>query len=236
MNSTGAAPQDNSEVWSEIGHELRGPLTGILAFADALQYEVFGPLTPGQKQALLSIRESAQRQTDLVADLMDLRRLETGILSLTPVSCRLSETLEQSLGKAAELLSSRSVHLSSEIVPENLSACVDAKRLEQIVTHLVMAGLRAADTQGVAHLTIRPASAFAGISLTFLVAPPGGLPTRPETGPSDAAVEQRLRKLGPVGLLLLKALLALHGGELVTQEIPAGCLSLTASLPCALCQ
>ncbi len=216
------------ELLTEIGHELRSPLTSILAFADALHDEVFGPLNEGQKRALLSIRECVQRQTAQIADVIGLRRLEAGISPLNPEPCRLSEAVDHAMGTVGVVVSSRRVCLTFEIVPEDLEVRMDAKRLGQVVTHLLNAGVLAADVEGVVRLSV---DGTAGLSLKVVVAPPGCEPVPPEPGPSDAAVEKRLRKLGPTGLALLKTILGQHGGTLVVQESAEGCISLSASLP-----
>ena len=227
--STECTGSSTDELLTDIGHELRSPLTSILAFADALHDEVFGPLNEGQKQALLSIRECVQRQTAQIADVIDLRRLEAGISPLNPVPCRLSEAVDHAMSKGRELVRSRRVRLTTEIMPEDLEVHMDAKRLGQMVTHLLNAGVLAADVEGVVRFSV---DGTAGLSLQVVVAPPGCEPVPPEPGPSDAAVEKRLRKLGPVGLALLQTILAQHGGTLVCQESAEGCICLSASLPC----
>ena len=228
---------EQDDLLAEIGHELRGPLTGIRALTDALSDEVFGPLDAGQKQALGLIRDSVKRQTDLIADLIDLRRLETGAGSLSPVQCQADEAVALAMGKVAELVKARKVSLATEIVPAGLKVWVDSRRIGQIITQFLAAGILAADMNGVAWLLISPLTGHQGLRLQLVVAPPG-TENQPkiddwEAGISDPAVERRIRKLGPTGLLLLRAILALHDGTLMIRETEAGCLLLVASLPLA---
>lgn len=217
------------ELLADMGHELRSPLTSILALADALHDEIFGPLNEGQKQALLLIRDCVRRQTSLIADVIDLRRLEEGVHSLNPVPGRMDETVDRIMVKMDDdTVRARGVHLSREIMPANLSVCMDAKRLAQIVNHLLTAGVLAADREGVVRLSI---DGTAGLRLELTVAPPGCEPVKPGPGPSDAAVERSLRKLYPTGLTLLQKVLELYGGDLAFQQSAEGHISLVASLP-----
>ena len=226
---------EQDDLQAEIGHELRGPLTGIQALADALSDEVFGPLDAGQKQALGLIRDGVKRQTGLIADLIDLRRLEMGAGSLSPVQCQVDEVVALASANVAELVKARKVSLVTEIAPAGLKVRVDSRRFGQIVTHLLAAGILAADMNGVAWLLMGPLTGHQGLRLQLVVAPPG-IETQPKIDDSDAmtsdpAVERRIRKLGPTGLLLLRAILALHEGTLVIRETGEGCLLLVASLP-----
>jgi len=226
--ATECPASSTDELLADIGHELRSPLTSILAFADALHDEVFGPLNEGQKQALLSIRECVQRETGLIADMIDLRRLEAGTGSLNPVPCRVREVVDRVLGQVSGLVADRRVDLAAAIVPEDLEVHLDARRLEQMVTQLLITGVLAADVESMVRLWI---DGTVGFALTVEVMPPGYDSDPAWTGASNADVEQRLRKLKPIGLALLRAILGLHGGSLLAQEGAQGCISLTTYLP-----
>ncbi|MDB6137177.1 MAG: hypothetical protein JWO94_249 [Verrucomicrobiaceae bacterium] len=223
------------EWLAEAGHELRNPLTSILAFADALHDEVFGPLNEAQKQGLLTIKDCVQKETLLIADLIDLRKLEAGLAPLRPGECRVAEVAEVVMAKMAEQVKSRSVQLSTGSCSVDLRVAVDAVRLGQVITHLLMAGILAADVNGSVRLSISALTGRAGLCLQVGVIPPHGEPAEGvPSGPSDADVEKAVRKLSPVGQMLLKAILAQHGGSLAYHNGEAGGLCLLAVLPCGL--
>lgn len=66
-----------SEFVAAVSHDLRSPLTTILGYVDLM--ERAGPVTPQQKEFILRIQNSVGSITALVADLLDLGKIESGI-------------------------------------------------------------------------------------------------------------------------------------------------------------
>jgi signal transduction histidine kinase len=62
------------EFLASMSHELRTPLTGILGRAEALEEEIYGPVTAEQVTALHSIGESGQHLLTLINDILDLSK------------------------------------------------------------------------------------------------------------------------------------------------------------------
>lgn len=222
-----SAPSSQAAVLAEIGHELRNPLTSILAYADALHDEVFGPLSAGQKQALLSISYCVRRQTGLIDDLLDLRRLEAG--SFKAVPCRMDEIAEHARGKVADLAKSRPVHFAISVDPEGAVVLADTRSLKQAVTQLLTAGMVAVEKHGSVRLSV---TLDQGLRFQLLALPPGvELTAPPAAGATDPAIERRLRKLCPTGFALLEWIFGVSGAALVFEGTAEGCLRASAFLP-----
>ena len=230
-------PGRQEELLAEIGHELRSPLSSILAFADALNDEVFGPLNPAQKKSLTTIRECVQRQNRNIAELIDLRKFECGLHTLTMGPCPVAEAMAKAVASQAELTQSRKVQLVSEVIPPSLVVRADPQRFDQLASQLLKAGLSAADKEAAVSFTIHDGGPPHGLCLTVIVAQPDvamdslALPTTTQT---DSAIEQRLCKLSPIGFSLVRHIIAAHGGSLACWETPEGTLCLSAHLPQAL--
>src|SRR5205085_11810792 len=73
-----------SEFLAMVSHELRTPLTAIIGYSRLLMRQVHGPLTPKQTEHQEAIFRSAQRLTDLINELLDVSRLESGRVEPTP--------------------------------------------------------------------------------------------------------------------------------------------------------
>src|SRR3546814_6132911 len=65
-----------------MSHELRTPLNAIIGFSEMLAAGYIGDLTPRQQEYADHIRQSGQHLLQLVSDILDLSRLETGRLEL----------------------------------------------------------------------------------------------------------------------------------------------------------
>jgi signal transduction histidine kinase len=72
------------EFLASMSHELRTPLNTILGLSEALQEQVYGPLSEKQLRALHSIEESGRHLLALINDILDVSKIEAGQLSSSP--------------------------------------------------------------------------------------------------------------------------------------------------------
>lgn len=124
------------EFVAMVSHELRTPLTSIRAFAEILRDS---DQLPGEKRQhfLGVIVHESQRLSRLIEEILDLARLESGRLTLNPVSLDLTALARQSINAVAHLHEERGVVLdiSLEIGPAMIVG--DQDRLEQVIINLL---------------------------------------------------------------------------------------------------
>ena len=137
------------ELWANISHELKSPLTGIVGLSSLLQEQKLGSLNERQLHYAQLIYRNGRKLMGIVSDLLDLTNLATGKLKLNlePVEienlCR--QTYEQVLTKLASKVklaahqtqdySNRSFQLTIE--PNLNQAIADRLRLNQILACLL---------------------------------------------------------------------------------------------------
>jgi signal transduction histidine kinase len=127
----------HSAFFSTAVHELRLPMTSIKGYADLLLKELAGPLTENQRRFLGVIRGNIDRLANLVSDLLEHARLETGRLRLRIEPVSLSEALEEALRRVRHEIEARGHRLSVEL-PEGLpSMAADRERLEGILAKVL---------------------------------------------------------------------------------------------------
>lgn len=126
-----------SQFLSHCSHELRTPLTSIKGFTENLLHGMVGPLAERQHLYLTRISANANRLTRMIADLLDLSRIEAGTIRLAYQSVFLPDLLEEVTQELLPLTQSKSQLLTVEITGERLSVRGDQDRLHQIVTNLV---------------------------------------------------------------------------------------------------
>ncbi len=126
-----------SNFLSVISHELRTPLHSIGGFVDVILMGKTGPINELQRDFLETVKEQAQHLYQLIEDLLEFNRLESGQfqLSLTPVEIGtlLKEVTESMFPVADE----RRIHLVNTVAVPTATVEGDRKRLRQVFTNLI---------------------------------------------------------------------------------------------------
>ena len=78
------AAQAKDRFLATMSHELRTPLNAILGFTGVLLMKLPGPLTDKQERQLTTVQASAKHLLSLISDLLDLAKIESGKIELTP--------------------------------------------------------------------------------------------------------------------------------------------------------
>ena len=136
------ASRMKSEFLANISHELRTPLHGVLSFA-SIGLQRAGT-APTQKicDYFDRIRQSGQRLTALVDDLLDLARLEAGRATM---SFALTDVLmlERSVFQGAEaLLASKQLQVLVDVRTPDSTALIDVQRISQVLLNLLSNGIK----------------------------------------------------------------------------------------------
>ncbi|MDY6874897.1 MAG: GAF domain-containing protein [Chloroflexota bacterium] len=131
------ADRAKTEFVSTVSHELRTPMTSIKGYADLLLMGAAGMLADGQRDFLAVIKNNADRLTMLVDDLLDISRIESGRIVLSPKVMRTERVVDQVIKAMEARAAEKGVTLRSD-VPRNLPKVIaDSGRVAQIMTNLV---------------------------------------------------------------------------------------------------
>ncbi|WP_395750584.1 response regulator [Prosthecobacter sp.] len=214
-----------------MGHELRNPLSNIVAQVETLLEGIYGPLAPAQKTALAAVQSSTRQMLNLVADVVDLGRIDAGAAPLTPAPCRVSESCGSSMALVAELARARSIEIASEVQPEDLTVVADSFRLQQIITELLSGAVLSMPTGGRLRLRITYDAGSLLLQTWGGGSQPGAEYSAPTERASPAELVRRLGKVKPIGLTLLQKLVRLHGGSFEVSETPSHEVSMIICLP-----
>lgn len=218
----GGAVGEKNEFLGNMGHELRNPLANIIAQAETLQEGIYGPMERAQKMAVTAIQDSARQLLQLIADVVDLGKIEAGASSLTQTACMMDEKCAGSVAALAGLAQSRSIQIVTEVQPPSLGVLADALRLQQIITEMLSAAVLSMHTGGKLQLHITHEEGFLQLQTLGGV---GQLPSEP------ALILSRLGKVKPIGLALLQQLVQLHGGTFTIFEAAGREVCMTIRLP-----
>ena len=128
-----------SEFLANMSHELRTPMHGILASAEmASEYVKSGDTELVQKR-LGVIAVSGQRLMRLLNDLLDLSKLEAGMMEFKKRPHNLCDIVERSRGTFAALMGSKRITLNKNFAESvcSITTLMDADRIDQVVSNLL---------------------------------------------------------------------------------------------------
>jgi len=132
---------------ANISHEIRTPMNAILGFAGLLQKT---KLDKNQHEYVRSIRSSAENLLTIINDVLDLSRIESGMMHIETLPFNLRELLDSLVTMMKVKAKGRNLYLrteSDESVPEILRG--DAVRLTQILLNLISNALKFTHDGGV---------------------------------------------------------------------------------------
>jgi len=212
-----------SQLLSTISHELRTPLASIKGYS-ILLLDYNRRLTWEQKQeSLAAIDQSTDRLTELVDHLLDMSRLEAGLLKLNKISTDVSGHIQAAVYEAK--LRAPKYQISSKLEEKMPKANIDSKRIRQVLDNLLDNSIKYSQ-QG---SEIIVEAWRKDKELVVSVADQGiGIPAEEFDKVFDRMyrIEQRLSQdpggMG-LGLALCKALVEGHGGRIwVESEVGRG--------------
>jgi signal transduction histidine kinase len=216
------ASQLKSAFLSGITHELRTPLNSIFNMTRILLGRMDGPLTPEQEVQVTLIQKAAVTLTDLVADLLDLARIEAGTTEIRLASFTVTDMFGALRGMFRPLLTSDEVGLVFDAPEHEITLTTDEGKLSQILRNLISNAIKFTE-RGEIRVSAKPT---ADDGLTFAVSDTGiGIAAQDQQrifedfSQVDSAIQRSVRGTG-LGLPLSRKLAGLLGGTLELESIP----------------
>jgi len=124
------------EFYSMVSHELRTPLTSVHASLRILEAGIAGPLTDQVSQLVLIARTESDRLIRLINDILDIRKLEAGMLELRMDDLDVEKTVESCLAAMKGMADSAGVKLVSQFDWKG-TIVADPDRTTQMLDNLV---------------------------------------------------------------------------------------------------
>jgi len=201
-----------------ISHEIRTPLNSIFGYAQLLER---GSRVAPQNAAQI-IRRSSEHLANLVDGLLDISRIENGLVRLSRDKVRLPEFLDQIVDMFRLQAAAKGITFKYE-PPPNLPGCVyaDQKRLRQVLINLLSNAIKYTEA-GHASLTVRYRSEVAEFEIAdtgFGIAPED-LERIFEPFERGRGPEVRAQPGTGLGLTISRLLTQIMGGELSVRSTP----------------
>ncbi len=132
---------------ASMSHELRTPLNSVIGFSSILLNEWLGALNDEQKKSLKSILRSGRHLLSLINDVIDVSKIEAGMIEVGRDDFDLAELLAELKQTFAKEAQEQGLYL---LVPEfHLSMCTDQRRLLQCLFNLISNAIKYTEGGGV---------------------------------------------------------------------------------------
>jgi NtrC-family two-component system sensor histidine kinase KinB len=138
-----------TDLVATVAHEFRTPLTSLRMAVHLCLEEAAGPLTAKQAELLQGAREDCERMQAMVDDLLDLSRIEGGILDVRPQPIEVEPLLEQALEAERAAAGEAGVDLIKEAPPGLPRVAADRERIHLVLVNLVSNAIRHTPKGGV---------------------------------------------------------------------------------------
>lgn len=139
-NKAEEANQAKSQFLANMSHELRTPLTAIIGYSSVLADGIFGKMSDKQSDALNAITRSSEHLKQLIDDVLNLARIESGKEVPEPKQVPVKELLTQTHKLMMQTALGKGVSIQALNLDEEASkACifVDTKHMHQIIINLM---------------------------------------------------------------------------------------------------
>ncbi len=223
------AAADASARIAEVSHELRTPLTHILGFAEMIERRVFGDLDERYAEYGGMIRRSGNHLLGLVNDLLDISRIEAGRYPIERELFDARSVVEEVVRLSTDAARRKAITLTMSTPQAPLMVSADVAALRRILINLVGNALKFSPES--ARVAVSASSDDNALVLEVSDTGPGiPAPQRERVMVAYERGDKRAEGAG-LGLSLVRALAALHGGELIVLDALGGGALMRVRLP-----
>ena len=229
VHASQAAQQD---LVANVSHDLKTPLTSIQGFAQAIMDGTIDNPASLQQAAGVIYDESG-RMYRMVAELLDLARLEAGVINIEQERIAIGDLLDRVITKFIPLASEADKHLEKDwsTLPEIIG---DSDRLSQLFTNLVDNALKFTPRGGKVIVRSRPVGPWLEIAVED--SGPGISPGEQDRiferfYQTDKSRSGGIERGSGLGLAISRQIVIAHKGEISVQNLPAGGSIFTVKLP-----
>ncbi|ELR99857.1 signal transduction histidine kinase [Gloeocapsa sp. PCC 73106] len=209
------------EFLANMSHELRTPLNAILGMTEGLQEQIFGKINAGQNKALQTIERSSSHLLELINDILDVAKIESGQLELDCNPTSIVSLCQSSLAFVKQQAFKKYIQLETKIPPHLPNLLIDERRIRQVLINLLNNAVKFTPTGGYITLEVSVIPKYMRFSVIDT-----GIGIEPENITKlfqpfvqiDSALNRQYQGTG-LGLALVKRIVELHGGQVgVTSE------------------
>jgi signal transduction histidine kinase len=212
------------ELVAWVSHDLRAPLAGLRAMAEALEDGVVTDY-PTVSRYHTQIRKETARLTHMIDDLFELSRIHAGALRLDSRPVGLGELISEALTSAEPLARAKGVQLRGSWAARR-PVLADTAEIGRALRNLVVNAIRHTPTEGAVVVLGREELDVAKVSISDCC---GGIPAEHLPRVFDVGFRgEPARTPGPaegagLGLSIARGIIEAHSGQIGVRNVGIGC-------------
>jgi signal transduction histidine kinase len=207
---------------AKMSHQLRTPLTAIIGFCEVLTQGMDGELNRDQAQDIGEIHKSGLILLELVNDILDLTKIEAGMVELAVQEVDLPSVVDQVIGSMRHMAETKALKLTCDLSPAVRTVVGDPARVREVLTNLVSNAIKFTPAGSVAILGT-PLGAMAEISVVDTgigIEPTAHERIFEEFRQASDKISRTYGGTG-LGLSIARKLVELQGGRMGLESEPA---------------
>jgi signal transduction histidine kinase len=211
--------ESRRELIAWISHDLRTPLAGIRAMAEALE----DGMVEDPARYYPRMRDQVDRLSGMVDDLFELSRIHSGTLRLALEPVALYDLISDTVAGFGPVAHAKSLDLRFA-GETGLTVLADPRELSRVVGNLVMNAIQHSPSGSPITVSVRERGD--GGAVISVEDAAGGIPEQDITRVFEAgwrASEPRTPGGAGLGLAIVQGIVTAHQGEVVVQNVPNGC-------------
>ncbi|MEM6287335.1 MAG: ATP-binding protein [Bacteroidota bacterium] len=222
-----------TRLFANVSHEFRTPLTLTLGPLDDVLSEMHGPITPQTRAQLHLARRNADRVLDLVEQILDVSRMESGEMELVRQALDLGSFVETLAEGVRPLADRKAIDLSVSVPAGPTPVSADPVLVEKALANLISNALKFTPAGGTVRVSLSATDGAASVSVrdSGPGIPEADLPHVFDRFYQAARSDRPAEPGTGIGLALAREVADLHGGLLAVESEEGFGSLFTLSLP-----
>ncbi|CAK0749389.1 two-component system, cell cycle sensor histidine kinase PleC [Azospirillaceae bacterium] len=218
------ANRAKSAFLATMSHELRTPLTSVIGFSEIIRDQCFGAVgNPVYAEYAGDINESGLHLLNLINDILDIAKIESGKMSIDPAPLETQNILSSVCRLIRQRAVANNLDISLSLPADIPELWADERAVKQIVYNLLSNAIKFTPAAGRIVLTAdagQNGGVEISVSDTGIGIPPNQLSRVLRPFEQIENVYSRAKGGTGLGLPLIKGLIELHGGTLTIESYP----------------
>jgi PAS domain S-box-containing protein len=158
--------QHKSNFVSMVAHEIKNPMSSVLAQIKVIQDELAGDVTQKQGEILGRVSEKIKGLVTLSSELLNLAQKEAGLAALERVKCDMAEILKKQVDFYSQKAQAKGIRLELDPLPDLPPVLANEQNMEEVLSNLIINAISYTPEKGKITVSANPEKLYLCIRVT----------------------------------------------------------------------